>query len=69
MTRKLLAGSLALVLSAGLSACGYQGWIRYECQEYSNWKESRCQPPECVPTGTCTKDVLGEEAQFSSPTP
>jgi hypothetical protein len=49
-----------VILSLALTSCGYQGWIRYGCQEYENWKKPECNPPECVPTGTCTKDILGE---------
>jgi hypothetical protein len=51
----------AVALSLLLSGCGYQGWVRYECQEYENWAEDRCKPPACEVVGTCSKDLLPEE--------
>ena len=49
-----------LLLSVTLTSCGYQGWIRYECQEYANWENPECKAPECKVTGTCTADILGD---------
>ena len=49
----------ALALST--SACGYQGWVRYPCQEFENWEKPECNPPECESLGLCTKDLLDEE--------
>jgi predicted small lipoprotein YifL len=46
------------LLAITLSGCGYQGWVRYPCQEFENWKKPECNPPQCIPTGTCTKDIL-----------
>ena len=40
--RKLIG--LVLMTSA-LSGCGYDGWIRYPCQEFENWKKPECNPP------------------------
>jgi hypothetical protein len=46
------------LLAITLSGCGYQGWVRYPCQEFKNWEKPECNPPQCIPTGTCTKDTL-----------
>jgi hypothetical protein len=43
-----------------LSGCGYQGWVRYPCQEFENWEKAECQPPQCEPLGLCTKDLFEE---------
>ena len=43
-----------------LSGCGYQGWVRYPCQEYKNWETPECKPPRCEALGQCTKDLLPE---------
>jgi hypothetical protein len=48
-------------LAITLSGCSYQGWVRYPCQEYENWEKPECNPPQCIPTGTCTKDIIPEE--------
>jgi hypothetical protein len=45
----------------GMSACGYQGWVRYPCQEFENWENPECQPPECESLGMCTKWLFDEE--------
>ena len=66
--RKLAAVGLGLGISLSLTACGYQGWTRYECQEFENWSKPECQPPACLPTGTCTDDILGFESEQTSPT-
>ena len=47
---------LLVVLS--LSACGYQGYTRYPCQDYKNWAKAECNPPQCEAIGQCTKDLL-----------
>ena len=47
-------------MSVTLTSCGYQGWTRYECQEYANWEKPECTPPQCKVTGTCTADILGD---------
>jgi len=58
----------ALIFSLLLSGCGYQGWVRYECQEYKNWGKPQCQPPACEVVGTCTKDLLPKDV-YEAPIP
>jgi len=48
----------SFLIAITLSGCGYQGWVRYPCQEFENWEKPECKPPQCIPTGTCTKDIL-----------
>jgi hypothetical protein len=60
MIRKAAAACLVSALALSTSACGYQGWVRYECQEWEFWNEPQCQKPQCVPTGTCTEDIIGK---------
>jgi hypothetical protein len=55
MIRALIGAMLGTLL---LSGCGYQGWVRYECQEYENWKKPQCVKPQCEVTGTCTTDLI-----------
>ena len=56
---KKFTASLLIVASLNLlTGCGYQGWMRYPCQEFKNWEKPECNPPQCIPTGTCTKDTL-----------
>jgi len=57
MLRWLIGGILLTTL---LSGCGYQGWVRYPCQEYENWQKAECKPPQCEAIGQCTKDLLPE---------
>jgi hypothetical protein len=61
MKRKAAVACLTLAMTLGMSACGYQGWVRYPCQEFENWEKSECNPPECESLGLCTKDLLEEE--------
>jgi hypothetical protein len=61
VTRKLLAAALATGFLLGLSSCGYQGWTRYECQEFENWDAPECNPPQCKALGVCTEDIYGED--------
>ena len=50
---------IGLVLIAStLSGCGYQGWMRYPCQEFENWENAECNPPQCLAVGQCTKDLI-----------
>jgi hypothetical protein len=50
-----------LILSClTLTSCGYQGWTRYPCQEFENWKKAECNPPQCYANSQCTKDMLPE---------
>ena len=46
-----------------LSACGYQGSYRYECQDPENWKAPECNPPLCKVDGACWKDLVGLEEE------
>jgi hypothetical protein len=55
MIRALIGAAVGTML---LSGCGYDGWVRYECQEYKNWQEPQCLEPQCKVTGTCTKDLI-----------
>lgn len=58
---------LTAVSVGTLTACGYQGSYRYECQDPKNWQESKCNEPVCIATGTCTKDILGFEPKEVKP--
>ncbi len=49
------------LLAITLSGCSYQGWVRYPCQEYDNWDNPECNPPQCIATGACTKDIFPED--------
>lgn len=49
-----------LLIALSLTGCGYQGWVRYPCQEYENWQKPECNPPQCEAIGQCTKDILPE---------
>lgn len=60
--------TLALIIALGLSGCGYQGWVRYECQEVENWTLEECQHPRCDVVGTCPEDLL-PEGVYATPTP
>jgi predicted small lipoprotein YifL len=51
---------VCLLIALSLTGCGYQGWVRYPCQEYENWQKAECQPPQCEALGQCTKDLLPE---------
>jgi len=55
MIRALIGAMLGTLL---LSGCGYQGWVRYECQEFENWQKPECTKPQCEVTGTCTEDLI-----------
>jgi len=47
-------------MTLALSSCKrYDGYTRYPCQEYANWKNPECQKPECLVSGTCTEDLVG----------
>jgi hypothetical protein len=60
---KLQAAALAWCLLLALSACGYQGYTRYPCQEFENWENDECQRPRCEAQGICTADLLGDIAK------
>ena len=38
---------LCFLLALSLTGCGYQGWVRYPCQEFENWQNAECR--EVVP--------------------
>ncbi len=54
---------LALAGLLTLSGCGYDGHYRYPCQDPENWEKAECNPPVCEATGTCTKDLIGNDVQ------
>jgi len=54
--------ALISLLTATLTACGYDGNFRYPCQDPINWDDPNCQPPICEADGTCTKDLIPPEA-------
>jgi hypothetical protein len=55
---RLLGLALAALI---LSGCGYDGHYRYPCQDPANWESAECNPPACEVTGTCSKDIVGQE--------
>lgn len=68
VTRKLLTAALATGLLLGLSSCGYQGWTRYECQEFESWEKPECNPPRCKAQGICTEDIFGKDPREAKST-
>jgi hypothetical protein len=58
---------LATVSVCTLTACGYQGGYRYECQDPQNWQKKECNEPECIALGSCTKDILGFDPEGQKP--
>ena len=50
----LISGILLIVLTG----CGWDGGYRYPCQDPANWGSVECEPPICVPNGTCTRDLI-----------
>lgn len=58
--RRLLAIGALFFAPVALSGCGYDGWIRYSCQDPTNWETPECQKPQCVVTGTCPEYLLPE---------
>ena len=56
MKRRLIFAALLLTL---VSACGYDGSYRYECQDPENWDAKKCNPPVCLVDGMCTETLLG----------
>ena len=49
------------LLGLTLSSCGYDGHYRYPCQDPANWESAECNPPVCETTGTCSRDLVGQE--------
>lgn len=58
MDKRIFFAALGLFLSAFITGCGYDGTVRYPCQEYKNWEKPECNPPQCEATGVCTKDLF-----------
>lgn len=59
---KLLRIAIATMLVMALSSCQYNGWTRYQCQEFENWNKPECNPPQCDDDGICTKDLIGDNS-------
>jgi len=64
--RKFTAYFLIAISVVSLTGCGYQGWMRYPCQEFENWEKPECNPPQCLAVGQCTKDLLPESVEESN---
>ena len=60
MILKLLAAGLAVIFTLSLAGCGYDGWVRYPCQQYENWENPECMKPQCKVNGSCTEDLIGD---------
>ena len=58
--RKLIASLACLALTLTLTSCNYDGGYRYPCQDPANWEAKECNPPICEPTGTCSRDLVGQ---------
>ena len=61
--KNIIASSLMVL---ALSGCGYDGHYRYPCQDPANWQNAECNPPICEATGTCTKDLVGENVDTTN---
>jgi hypothetical protein len=48
------------LLALLLTGCGYDGGYRYPCQDPANWDNVECNPPICEPSGTCSRDLVGQ---------
>lgn len=55
MIKKLLVVAL---LCLPLTACGYDGFYRYPCQDPKNWETPECKPPICSAAGACPVDLV-----------
>ena len=60
MTWWRTTGAILSILIAALmlTACGWDGRYRYLCQDPQQWNAPECKPPLCIPSGTCTRDLL-----------
>ena len=58
--KRLVVALILLVTPATVSACGYDGWVRYPCQSPENWDRPDCQRPQCEVDGTCPDYLLPE---------
>lgn len=61
--RKFTASLLIVASLNLLTSCGYQGWMRYPCQEFENWEAPECNPPQCLAVGQCTKDLIPDSVE------
>ena len=61
--RKFIASLLIVASLNLLTSCGYQGWMRYPCQEFENWEKPECNPPQCLAVGQCTKDLIPDSVE------
>ncbi len=59
--RKLGASLASLMLALTVTSCSFDGSFRYKCQDPANWELSECNPPICETTGTCSRDLVGQE--------
>ena len=64
--RKFIASLLIVANLSLLTGCGYQGWMRYPCQEFENWEKPECNPPQCLAVGQCTKDLIPDSVEVSN---
>ena len=64
--RKFTASLLIVASLNLLTSCGYQGWMRYPCQEFENWEKPECNPPQCLAVGQCTKDLIPDSVEVSN---
>jgi hypothetical protein len=63
--------TLLPIMLIAISACGYDGSYRYECQDPENWEAEECNPPLCLVDGMCTETLLGfdpSETTVETPT-
>ena len=54
------------IMLIAVSACGYDGHYRYECQDPANWEKEECNPPICEVDGACTNTLLGWDPSETS---
>ena len=59
--RKVIASLASLMLLVTLTGCNFDGGFRYPCQDPANWEKAECNPPVCETTGTCSRDLVGQE--------
>jgi len=59
--KKLIASLISTMLVITLTSCGYDGGYRYPCQDPANWENKECNPPICETSGTCSRDLVGEQ--------
>lgn len=55
------AVSYGIAAALILGGCGYDGSIRYPCQEFQNWETAACQKGgACEADSTCTRDLVDQ---------